>query len=91
MPSRRMSTAYSLLRWLRLCCAPAAAAAQTIEEKAQLCTACHGEAGIPQEKATPIIWGQNEGYLYFSFATSRAARARTNTCRRSPPTCRRTT
>lgn len=37
---------------------------QPIEEKAQVCTACHGEAGIPQEKTTPIIWGQNEGYLY---------------------------
>ena len=24
--------------------------AQTIEEKAQICTACHGENGIPQEK-----------------------------------------
>ena len=35
-----------------------------IEEKAQLCAACHGEAGIPQEKTTPVIWGQNEGYLY---------------------------
>ncbi|MTD96221.1 c-type cytochrome [Hyphomicrobium sp. xq] len=38
--------------------------AQTIEEKAQVCSACHGEAGIPQEKTTPVIWGQNEGYLY---------------------------
>jgi cytochrome c553 len=40
------------------------AVAQTIEEKAQVCSACHGEAGIPQEKTTPVIWGQNEGYLY---------------------------
>lgn len=38
--------------------------AQTIEEKAQVCSACHGEAGIPQEKTAPVIWGQNEGYLY---------------------------
>jgi cytochrome c553 len=38
--------------------------AQTIEEKAQVCSACHGEAGIPQEKTTPVSWGQNEGYLY---------------------------
>jgi cytochrome c553 len=47
-------------------CAAAAvtARAQTIEEKAQICGACHGEAGIPQEKTTPIIWGQQEGYLY---------------------------
>jgi cytochrome c553 len=40
------------------------AVAQTIEEKAQVCSACHGEAGIPQGKTTPVIWGQNEGYLY---------------------------
>jgi glucose dehydrogenase len=38
--------------------------AQTIEEKAQLCAACHGENGIPQEKTTPVIWGQYQGYLY---------------------------
>lgn len=40
------------------------AKAQTIEEKAAACGACHGEAGVPQEKTTPIIWGQQEGYLY---------------------------
>ena len=40
------------------------ALAQTIEEKAQLCSACHGENGIPQEKSTPVIWGQHQGYLY---------------------------
>jgi len=43
---------------------PAPAPAQTIEEKAQLCAACHGENGIPQEKTTPVIWGQYQGYLY---------------------------
>jgi len=43
---------------------PPPAAAQTIEEKAQLCAACHGENGIPQEKTTPVIWGQYQGYLY---------------------------
>jgi cytochrome c553 len=41
-----------------------AALAQSIEEKAQLCAACHGENGVPQEKATPIIWGQHQGYAY---------------------------
>ena len=39
-------------------------AADSIEDKAQICAGCHGENGIPQEKTTPIIWGQNEGYLY---------------------------
>jgi len=43
---------------------PPPAAAQTIEENAQLCAACHGENGIPQEKTTPVIWGQYQGYLY---------------------------
>ena len=43
-----------------------AASAQSIEEKAQICSSCHGEAGIPQEKTTPIIWGQNEGYIYLN-------------------------
>lgn len=41
-----------------------AARAQTIDEKAALCSACHGENGIPQQPSTPIIWGQNQGYLY---------------------------
>jgi cytochrome c553 len=41
-----------------------AASAQSIDEKAQLCAACHGENGVPQEKSTPIIWGQHQGYTY---------------------------
>jgi cytochrome c553 len=41
-----------------------AASADTIEEKATLCAACHGENGLPQDPSTPIIWGQQEGYLY---------------------------
>jgi cytochrome c553 len=40
------------------------ACAQTVEEKAQMCGACHGEHGVPQEKTTPVIWGQHLGYLY---------------------------
>jgi cytochrome c553 len=43
---------------------PAPSPAQTIEEKAQLCAACHGENGIPQQNTTPVIWGQYQGYLY---------------------------
>ncbi|MGB6905677.1 MAG: cytochrome c4 [Methyloceanibacter sp.] len=39
-------------------------AADGIEEKAKLCAACHGEKGIPIDNTTPVIWGQNEGYLY---------------------------
>ena len=43
---------------------PAPLSAETIEVKAQLCAACHGENGIPQQKTTPVIWGQHQGYLY---------------------------
>jgi cytochrome c553 len=41
--------------------------AQSIEEKAQLCAACHGESGVPSEQSFPVpaIWGQNLGYLFF--------------------------
>jgi cytochrome c553 len=38
--------------------------ADSVDDKAQICAGCHGENGIPAEKTTPIIWGQNEGYLY---------------------------
>jgi cytochrome c553 len=38
--------------------------ADSAGDKAQICAGCHGENGIPTEKTTPIIWGQNEGYLY---------------------------
>lgn len=37
---------------------------QGMEEKVKLCATCHGEQGIPINKQTPVIWGQNEGYLY---------------------------
>ena len=43
---------------------PATAGAQTIEEKAQTCSACHGENGVPQQKDHPVIWGQQLGYLF---------------------------
>jgi cytochrome c553 len=43
---------------------PGAARTETAAEKAQLCAACHGEKGIPQQKTMPVIWGQTQGYLY---------------------------
>ena len=43
---------------------PAGARAQTIDEKAQVCTGCHGENGVPERKTWPAIWGQQQGYLY---------------------------
>ena len=40
------------------------AQAQTIDQKAQLCAACHGPTGVPAQTTTPVIWGQQLGYLY---------------------------
>jgi cytochrome c553 len=48
---------------LPLALAPGAVA-QDIEEKAKLCAACHGAAGVPSDKKIPVIWGQQVGYLY---------------------------
>jgi len=41
-----------------------AAGAQPSDDKVQLCNACHGENGVPQDKTIPVIWGQQQGYLY---------------------------
>jgi cytochrome c553 len=41
-----------------------AAWADSIEGKASVCTACHGEKGLPLDPSIPIIWGQHTGYLY---------------------------
>jgi cytochrome c553 len=38
--------------------------AQSVEEKVQVCTGCHGENGKPIDKTIPNIWGQQTGYLY---------------------------
>ncbi len=40
------------------------AKAQTIAEKAEVCAGCHGQDGKPIDKTTPVIWGQQQGYLY---------------------------
>ncbi|SRR6266508_1383303 len=58
------ATRWLLIAVLATMMLPAAARAQTIAEKAQLCAACHGENGIPQQKSTPVIWGQHLGYTY---------------------------
>jgi cytochrome c553 len=42
----------------------AGAPAQSVDDKAQVCAGCHGDKGIPQQKAWPVIWGQQQGYLY---------------------------
>jgi cytochrome c553 len=56
----------SILSGLLLCLATVAASAQpqTVEQKAEVCAACHGAKGIPVDKTYPVIWGQHQGYLY---------------------------
>ena len=44
--------------------ATSAASADDIAEKAAVCAACHGESGVPTDKSIPVLWGQNEGYIY---------------------------
>jgi cytochrome c553 len=50
-----------------LLAAATAVKADSIEDKAAICGACHGEKGLPQYPTAPIIWGQNTGYLYLQF------------------------
>jgi cytochrome c553 len=44
--------------------ASAPASGQGIEEKTQVCAGCHGTDGKPGDKSIPVIWGQQQGYLY---------------------------
>jgi cytochrome c553 len=59
----RVGAAKTALAFL-LAALPLAASAQSIEQKAQACAACHGDNGIPVDKSWPVIWGQYQGYLY---------------------------
>ena len=47
-----------------LCMSSSAFAADDIEDKAKICATCHGVDGTPQLKTTPVIWGQNAGYMF---------------------------
>src|ERR1700722_3612479 len=38
--------------------------AQTIEQKAAVCKACHLTGTLQSSSVTPNIWGQNGGYIY---------------------------
>jgi cytochrome c553 len=44
--------------------AAASATAQSLEEKVSVCTGCHGGKRGPVDPSTPVLNGQNEGYLY---------------------------
>ncbi len=64
---------------------PAAARAQTVEDKAQLCAACHGENGVPQQKTTPVIWGQHQGYLYLQLRDYKSGARKNDIMSRGSP------
>jgi cytochrome c553 len=61
----RAKFAFLLPLLLPLFMGTSASAANPMEEKSKVCVACHGENGIPQLKTTPVIWGQNAGYLFY--------------------------
>lgn len=43
---------------------PSVPRAETAEELAVTCAACHGEDGLPNAPEVPVISGQQQGYLY---------------------------
>ena len=47
---------------LNICATPLNA--QSIEERTLVCAGCHGQNGKPVDKTIPVIWGQQQGYLY---------------------------
>jgi cytochrome c553 len=49
---------------LALAASTTAADAESIEDKVQICAGCHGADGKPVDKSFPVIWGQQQGYLY---------------------------
>jgi len=50
--------------------------AQDVQQPAGLCVACHAMSDVPGNSVNPIIWGQNQGYLYVQLRDfKRAARA----------------
>jgi cytochrome c553 len=49
-------------------------AAEDVSEQVELCTACHGAEGLPDDPAIPIIWGQEYYYIYVQLRDYQAGR-----------------
>ena len=49
------------------------AQAQDVKEQVAPCLACHPTSGRPADPISPIIWGQNEGYLYVQLRDFKSA------------------
>ena len=64
MPAMRVKLVLVIALLTPLVMSGGALAADPIEAKAKVCAACHGENGVPQLKTTPVIWGQNAGYMF---------------------------
>src|SRR6202158_4608788 len=78
MPMMRRRTIFKALYGIALglsalASAPAHAAdAAAIKEKAELCTACHGEAGISQTKNIPSLAGQPDQFIQWQLVFFRS-------------------
>jgi cytochrome c553 len=64
MPAMRVTLIHAVALLMPLAMSGTALAADPIEAKAKVCATCHGETGVPQLKTTPVIWGQNTGYMF---------------------------
>ena len=64
----------SALAAAMLVCPVVSALADSIEEKAALCAACHGEKGMPVDPKFPIIWGQHTGYILIQLRDMKGGR-----------------
>ncbi len=51
-----------------------AQADEALAETLALCTGCHGETGLPEDPAIPILWGQEYYYLYVQLKDYKAGR-----------------
>ena len=56
--------------------APRTGHAGDAPEKSALCSACHGENGVPVDPNIPVIWGRTKATSISNCATSSSATAR---------------
>lgn len=45
-----------------------------IADLVETCKACHGEVGVPVQEEAPIIWGQEQYYMYVQMRDMKAGR-----------------
>jgi len=81
LPGRILSPTNCLLTAVALSLFPASAIAEDvpapppeIAELVEGCAACHGEDGVPVQEDTPIIWGQENYYMYVQMRDIQAGR-----------------